>query len=231
MIMQYSKTNIEELEKISGSDPSAAYELGLRYYAGIDVKQDFRKAFAMFRFAANAGNVGAMYLRGKCHSEGLGIWKDPERAVKWYMKAAIHGHRQAMYDLAESYMHGEGVGKSSEEAMKWYRKAAESDYGPACYQMGELLFHEDRKEALKWYARGGELGNDMSAYYAGMMYLSEGEYEKTIKFLNISADLDNRDAYLRLSEIYLNGIGVEKDEEKAKEFFERANLRTYESLE
>ena len=230
MKMQYSKTDIEELERISGADPSAAYELGLRYYAGIYVKQDLRKAFALFRSAANAGNVGAMYLRGKCHGEGQGIWKDPERAVKWYMRAAIHGHRQAMYDLAESYMHGEGVGKNSEEAMKWYRKAAESGYGPACYRMGELCFHDDKEEALQWFSKGGELNDDLSAYSAGMIYYSKGDYENAIKFLKISAELDNSDAYLRLSEMYLSGIGVAKNEEKAKELFERANRNVYELL-
>ena len=161
--MQYAKSTIEELEQLVNEDPSAAYELGLRYYAGIFVKQDLKKAFALFRSAANAGNVGAMYLRGKCHHEGHGIWQDPERAVKWYMRAAIHGHRQAMFDLAEAYAHGDGVGKNAEEAQRWYQKAAEAGYGPACCKMGELRFRDNKDEALQWFVKGGEIADELSA--------------------------------------------------------------------
>ena len=88
----------------------------------------------------------------------------------------------------------------------------------------------DKEEALQWFSKGGELNDDLSAYSAGMIYYSKGDYENAIKFLKISAEQDNSDAYLRLSEMYLSGIGVAKNEEKAKELFERANRNVYELL-
>ena len=222
--MQYSKAEIKELEELADSDPSAAYELGLRYYAGIHIKQDMKKAFALFRSAANAGNVGAMYLRGKCHQEGHGIWKDPQRAVKWYMRAAVRGHRQAMYDLGEAYMNGEGVGKNMEEAVKWYKASAEAGYSLANYKMGELKLHENPEEALEWFIKGGEMHNEDCAYYAGIMLYSKGDYDGSVKFLKIAAEQDNLDACLRLAEMYKYGMGVEKNEELADILLEKIGL-------
>jgi TPR repeat protein len=59
------------------------------------VEKDPVKAVALYRTAANAGNVYAQFMLGRCYEGGIGIGQDKYAAVKWYKKAAAQGFKYA----------------------------------------------------------------------------------------------------------------------------------------
>lgn len=58
-----------------------------------------RKAFELFKRAAESGSKEALRNLGKCYMKGLGVNKLPAEAVKYYKKAAEQGDAEAQYLL------------------------------------------------------------------------------------------------------------------------------------
>jgi TPR repeat protein len=54
-----------------------------------------RKAFRLFKQAAEAGVPAAQYNLGWCYKYGLGVIKDPVEAYHWLLVASANGVRQA----------------------------------------------------------------------------------------------------------------------------------------
>ena len=91
------------------NDKDACCRLGLRYYKGQGVEQDYTRAVELFRKAAEQGNGYAMRLLGDCYRSGCGVEKDCAQAVEWYRKAAELGDKYAYCWLGNSYYNGNGV--------------------------------------------------------------------------------------------------------------------------
>ena len=71
---------LQQLAERGYSD--AQCELGLLYYGGKGVPQDFEKAFVLFEAAANQGNALAQFRLGIMYHDGEGIppYMDFEKA-------------------------------------------------------------------------------------------------------------------------------------------------------
>lgn len=111
-------------------------------------------------------------------------------------KAAEQGEADAQYRLGTCYAFGDGVETNEAEALKWYHKAAEQGHEGA---KGQLVawykLEEDR--AVKWY-RKAEVG----------WYRTVAEQGCVI-------------AQFRLGMCYATGTGVEQNQEKAEEWFDK----------
>ena len=112
-------------------DAETLYNIGLRYYNGDRVAQDYAKAVDCFRQAAEQGYAAAQNNLGIFYEYGLGVTKDYAQAVSWYRKAAEQGHATAQNNLGYCYQHGQGVTKDYTQAVNWYRKAAEQGHATA----------------------------------------------------------------------------------------------------
>jgi len=77
----------------------AQYSLGVMYYDGQVVIQDYREAFKCFHKAAYQGNALAQYALGFMHDNGKGVIQDYQEAVKWYTKAANQDYMPAIEAL------------------------------------------------------------------------------------------------------------------------------------
>ncbi len=56
----------------------------------------------------------------------------------------------------------------------------------------------------------------------GVVYLQENNAEQAVKFLTLSTKNNDLEAYIKLAQLYKNGILVEKDEERAYQFYKKA---------
>lgn len=73
----------------------AQYEVGIRYKNGIEVEQDFYKAFEYLEKAARQNHWKAQYEIANMYYHGIGIKKDLDKALDYYKKSAEGGHSQA----------------------------------------------------------------------------------------------------------------------------------------
>uniref|UniRef100_UPI000ABB6F17 tetratricopeptide repeat protein n=1 Tax=Aliarcobacter cryaerophilus TaxID=28198 RepID=UPI000ABB6F17 len=77
------------------------YNLGLMYYKGQGVKQNYKKSFEWFEKAANQGYVNAQYNLGVMYENGDGVNKNYKK-VKEYFGKACEGGKQLACDKYKS---------------------------------------------------------------------------------------------------------------------------------
>ncbi|CAI3944891.1 unnamed protein product [Commensalibacter communis] len=79
-------TTIEQ--KAATGDAQAQYNIGMIYYNGDKVPQDYPKAAEWFQKSAGQGNVAAQYHLGLLYEQGKGVSKDQVKAKELIEKAA-----------------------------------------------------------------------------------------------------------------------------------------------
>ena len=88
-------------EAAEQGDAEAQCNLGLCYYNGWGVKQDYTQAVYWYRKAAEQGNAKAQFNLGLCYATGQGVEQDYTQAAHWYRKAAEQGMPGAQSKLKE----------------------------------------------------------------------------------------------------------------------------------
>lgn len=81
--------------------------LGLMYFYGRGVEQDFSKAFKWFMKAAEGGNLWVQHNVAYSYEGGYGVAKDINKAREWYTRAAEQGNEDAKKWISEHKMNGE----------------------------------------------------------------------------------------------------------------------------
>ena len=71
----------------------AQYELGVMYFEGQGVAEDFKEAAKWYQLAAEQGNAAAQFSIGFMYAKGQGVAQDFKEAVKWYLLSAEQGYR------------------------------------------------------------------------------------------------------------------------------------------
>ncbi len=84
-------------------DADAEHLLGLMYYMGRGVAQDYRQAMAWHRKAAQQGKADAQYVVGAMYYTGNAVLQDYKQAIIWFRKAAEQGHAEALQVLGLMY--------------------------------------------------------------------------------------------------------------------------------
>ena len=210
------ETAIVYLEKtIETAEHAGAQNLlGVCYYNGLGVSQDYAEAKKWYEKAANQGNLYAQYNLGVCYYNGLGVSQDYAEAKKWFEKAANQGNPDAQYDLGYMYENGGGMQKNIETALDWYKKAA-SQGDEEAKEAVERLSAKTPKDYL-------ELG--YKAY-------NEEKYNKAVFYYQIAANKENAQAQNLLGGCYYRGLGVSQDYAEAKKWFEKAANQGYPSAQ
>jgi TPR repeat protein len=100
-------------------EESSSYDMGLKYYNGNGVPQDYTEAFSFFTESAEQGDIRAQNFLGILYLNGTGVEKNNTIAFKWFVEAATRGLSSAQFNIANMYE------KTNEkiEAYAWYNVA------------------------------------------------------------------------------------------------------------
>ena len=107
----------------------AQFNLGIMYFDGQDVPQDYREAVRWFRLAADQGYAAAQFHLGIMYRHGEGVPQDYREAVRWYLLAAEQGNSDAQNNLGLMYENGEGVPQNYVRAHMWQNLSASASVG------------------------------------------------------------------------------------------------------
>ncbi len=116
--------------------PEASLNLGTFYYNGVFVEQDFKKAFELYKTAADAGVIRAICNCAYCFYYGRHQEIDYAEAFKYFNKGALlFDDPNCLYKLGDMYLNGYYVEKNEKYAFMLYKRAynecnEEDDY---CY--------------------------------------------------------------------------------------------------
>jgi hypothetical protein len=184
--------------------------LGVFSHFGIGSDVNMKKAFELYRKAANLGNAFVMTNLGYCYERGIGTNVNVKKAFELYQKAANLGYAFGIYSLGYCYMNGIGTRLHEEKAFELYQKAANlgnlngiNGLGH-CYDngIGTVI---DKRKAVGLYLNAANLGSSTAQYNLGLMHeygmgITENMSQATYWFKK-SAEQGNKDAQIKLIEI------------------------------
>lgn len=180
----------QELEKAAKDDPAVAGRiLGEAYLRGLlTEKPDGEKALVWWKRAAEAGDVTALLTIARFYegTYGLPDMKDIKQSLEYYAKAAELGDAGAMSALGSRYLSGDEKFRDEKKGRVWLKKAIDEKEYTAYLALGD--FEEFIKKDLK---------------------AALAEYER-------GKDAGQVDCILRTADFYLEGKGIEKDEERGR---------------
>jgi hypothetical protein len=102
-----------------GGDPTAQFNLALRYGSGDGVTQDLKSSEQWYRRSAQAGYAPSQFNLAVLLANGKDVAKDDKEAAKWLFMAAQQGLFEAQKLLMEFYIEGRGVEKNPAKALTW----------------------------------------------------------------------------------------------------------------
>ena len=145
-------------------DPSAAYEVGVRFAEGKGLAANLDEAAKWYDRAAQAGVVPAVFRLGTFYEKGLSVKKDVEIARRYYLQAADRGNAKAMHNLAVLDADGGGKGANYKSASQWFRKAADRGVADSQFNLGILYargigVEQNLAESFKWFSLAATQGD------------------------------------------------------------------------
>ena len=115
----------KELRKSAEEGNSGAQnELGLLYYEGHGVRQNYGQAKHWFEKAVKQGHAEAQVNLGMLYLLGQGAPQSDQMALFWFRQAAEKENALAFTNLGVMYAQGQGVTKDFIQAHIWYNLAA-----------------------------------------------------------------------------------------------------------
>jgi TPR repeat protein len=164
------------------------------YLLGVEVGQNREKAFELINLSTNNMDKYDLCMTGERYYYGTGVDIDYEIAAIYFKASADQGNDQAEAKLGDMYYYGLGVEKNHDKAMEWHTRSLEGITPADCYSLS------------KRYTDDG----DTQCYQIAFVYIklaAVGRYPA---------------AQNELGDMYLNGKGVEQDNEKALEWYTNA---------
>ncbi|MEZ4462370.1 MAG: tetratricopeptide repeat protein [bacterium] len=177
------------------SDNSALCRLRLAYFFAPEQIDSFVES-DLERLLAADPNGDAHLIAGYMSQKGVGLPLDLEAAHAYHTKSAEVGNAQAMFELHILYVTGAGVEVDEDMARHWCVKAAEAGSRRAMNNLG-------------------------SAYATGTMGVAR-DPEEAVKWYEKAFEHGHAQAGAVLGVMYFTGDGVDFDEEKSNDYFDRA---------
>jgi localization factor PodJL len=145
-------------------DPTAAYEVGVRFAEGKGQPANYDEAAKWYDRAAQAGVVPAIFRLGTFYEKGLSVKKDTDIARRYYLQAAERGNAKAMHNLAVLDADGGGKGANYNSASQWFRKAADRGVADSQFNLGILYargigVEQNLAESFKWFSLAAAQGD------------------------------------------------------------------------
>ncbi len=183
------KTPDQEQRACDGGDVIACVSLGARYVMDFEdtvVKQDLKRAIALFKRACDLGNAQGCAQLGHAYEEGWGgaaaltsangVY---ERSRVISQKACDSGDATACAQLGVLYEEGSGVTKDYARAAALFQRACERGFAEGCASWGWRLewgndgnggLPQDRERVLSLYRRSCDEGSAKGCLRVGRSY-------------------------------------------------------------
>ena len=210
------------------------FALGVMYYLGKGIQQDYKKAFECFQKASNQGYAEAQYYLGLIYQYGQEGEQDYKKAFELFQKASNQGHEEAQCSLGTMYYSGKGIEQDYKKALECFQQASsQGETDSQCY-VGYMHYHglgieQNYEKAFEYFQQASNQGHAVAQCYLGRMYYYglgiEQNYEKAFEYFQQASSQGEAVAQCYLGCMCYYGLGVQKDEEKAFEWLQKVNKK------
>ncbi|AVL94338.1 putative Sel1-like repeat-containing protein [Megavirus vitis] len=187
--------------------------------------------FNNIKLIAKTGNSIAQCNLGYMYYKGLGTYKNIKKSFKWTKKSADKNNKFGLINLSTHYEDGVGVLPDINKAIKLCKQAACQNLSEAQYYLGNMYANKsppDHILSIKYYQQAANQNHNYAQYCLAISYkYSHGvtlDYQMAIYWLTLAIDQGLNSAKIELADMYVEGLGVKKNYEKA---FELLNSSIY----
>ena len=210
-------------------DANAMCSLGTMYYRGEGVNKDFAEAMHWGLESAKRGYTTAMNNVGQLYEDGEGTKQDFVAAMAWYQRSADLDDADGMLYVGAMYYYGKGVSKDLCLAKKWFQKSLDAGEKEALIPLGATCYYQKDYQTAIAFFRQALTEPSMQAnaeYWLGKSYHEGAGVEKdihqAIDLFTKSAEHGRSDSLLELGDLFAKGEDVPKDQDKAREWYQKA---------
>jgi hypothetical protein len=100
------------------------YAIGMLYWMGQGVKNDYNQASNWIQKAADLNHAGAQAKLGYLYTQGITVPQNYETAFQWFSKAAKQGDIDGQYNLGIFYLNGWGTEQNKTMAAQYLAAAS-----------------------------------------------------------------------------------------------------------
>ncbi|MGL5741628.1 MAG: SEL1-like repeat protein [Legionella sp.] len=196
------------------------------YMYGVGVKKNVDTATRYYINAAKNGNSIAQFTLADNFINSRNS-SNNKLGLIWLNKAVASGNPQAVTKLGSLYIEGKLVEKDEHKGLDLLTQAAAQGFAPAMVALGKLALENNQKDqALQWFNKAGNQQTDEAYLDLAHVYLQEKSPihdPKTAFMWTLKAAQDGLTQGKReLAEMYQKGIGVEADQNLAKQWLNQA---------
>lgn len=186
----------EEYQRVAEEKnaPLAELAIAMFYDYGWGRPKDPVKACLWYEKAAQDKLPVAADALGRCLAEGIHRQVDFKQAAVWYQKAADMGHHYSLCHLGALYISGQGVNKDISKGLVLCQQSAEQGSVPAMLRLGHLSLND----------------NEMR------------DYEAALHWFSVAASYQSVQAQYQLGVMLRDGLGIDKNPQVARSWFEKA---------
>ena len=190
------------------------------------IAKDMPKAAQWYKALVQKNNIIAMNNLANLYMKGDGVPQDVTYAVELYKKAAELGDEVAQYNLGRAYRDGRGVERNPQLARTWLEKSLAQGYADASLPLAKLLLQDENNQnlleaqqliknipveehnSIDYYSLMGD-------YYSALGKSSSENYQLAYQWYTKAADQGSAYAQFMMAEMLRQGLGTEKDIDKA----------------
>lgn len=218
---EYAKQVFDEAKLCADNgDAKCKNIIGLFYYLGIVVEQDYKKAYEWYTLAYDKGYIKSLLNIATLYAYGYGVDKDIEHSIELVYK--IECSDPLLFNASLGRIHL--INKNYELAFKFIKKAVELGDLKSEFIYGECLFdgkycHMNKKAGVKHIRNAAKNGVGSANLAMARLYeLGADEAgikqsdAQALKNYKIAARKGNKNAQFKLAKIYKDGLlGVNKN--------------------
>lgn len=160
--------------------------------------------------------IGEKHLMNKEYDKAIAIFTP-------LAQGGEKGNTIAQYHLGNHYLYGVGVDYDFQKAIRNLLFAALKGHADAQNQIGNIhSLNGNDKEAFKFYSLSAQQGNADAQNNLGTFYKIVNKDDKeAFKYYQLAADQNQTNALWNIAYMYEHGLGVDKNLEKAFEYYQR----------
>ena len=225
----YTKVGIDE--SINEVNTKAIF----RQVQGLLENNKFKEAVALLQRAITRGDAYAQYMLGECYNSGWGVEQDKIKAMELFIQSAEQGYVKAQFELANNYYNAANFDvEILHTAEYWYEKAlkqgfkCESELATVKKQLGSMYMFAngielDENRGFDLYEQACDLDLSQLGIELPLCYFYGIGTDKNYRTASMIFDsfAANGDIISKkyLAICYQNGLGVERDLQKAFDLY------------
>ena len=126
------------LPLLDSNFPEAQASMGLMYQAGLGVKKDLKKAFELYKKAAEQNNAIAQNNLGVMFENAFAVDQDQAQATHWYKLSAEQGYRFGQYNYANILLSSNSKNDNLKLIKQYLQKSADQGVNQANEKLKSL---------------------------------------------------------------------------------------------